>query len=239
MNNLKNMLKWEFILLYRYKIIHISLLSIILYFLSTQAVESMKGQTQVHSVLLFFDPAVIGIVFVGALILFEKSENVLQALVITPMKTDEYILSKIISLTILSIISGLLFMSLMAIFNNTDFNILFLLTGIILTSVMLILVGVILVSRVMSVNGYMLGMIVGFLGLSFPPLLNLFGLFESPIFYLWPTQASFILFNGVFNSSNLELWEILYGVLYQLIWIAALYILAKKAFYKYIVLKGG
>ena len=141
MSNLKNMLRWEFILLYRYKIIHISLLSVILYFLSTQAVQSLQGQSQVHSVLLFFDPATIGIVFVGALVLFEKSENVLQALVITPMKTDDYLLSKIISLTIISIISATVFMTLMVIFNETEFNILYLISGIILTSVMLILLG--------------------------------------------------------------------------------------------------
>lgn len=239
MNNLKNMLRWEFILLYRYKIIHISLLSVFLYFLSTQAVQSLQDQTVVHSMLLFFDPAVIGIVFVGALVLFEKSENVLNALVITPMRTDDYLLSKIISLTILSIISATVFMTLMVIFNQTEFSLLYLLLGITLTSVMLILIGFILVSRVQNVNGYMLGMIIGFLGLSFPPLLDLFGLFENPIFYLWPTQASFILFDGVFRSSSLEIWEIAYGIFYQLIWIIILYILAKKAFYEYIILKGG
>lgn len=239
MNNLKHMLRWEFILLYRYKIIHISLLSVILYFLSTQAVQSLQDQTQVHSVLLFFDPAVIGIVFVGALVLFEKSENVLQALVITPMKTDDYLLSKIISLTILSLISASVFIVLMKLFNETSFNLGYLLLGITLTSVMLILLGFILVSRMQSVNGYMLGMIIGFLGLTFPPLLDLFGLFENSIFYLWPTQASFILFDGVFQPSSLELWEIAYGIGYQILWIVFLYLLAKKAFYEYIVLKGG
>lgn len=239
MSNLKSMLKWEFLLLYRYKIIHISILSVVLYFLTTQAVESLKGQTQVHSMLLFFDPAIIGIIFVGALVLFEKSENVLQALVITPMRTDDYLLSKIVSLTILSVISAMVFMTLMGIFNETKFNIFYLLTGIVLTSVMLILIGIILVSRVQSVNGYMLGMIIGFLGLTFPPLLHLFGLFENPVFYVWPTQASFILFDGVFNASVLELWEIVYGVCYQIVWIVVLYFFAKKAFYEYIILKGG
>jgi fluoroquinolone transport system permease protein len=193
----------------------------------------------VHSVLLFFDPAVIGIVFVGALVLFEKSENVLNALVITPMKTDEYLLSKIISLTILSIISASVFMTLMVIFNQTKFNVIYLLLGIILTSIMLILLGFIIVSRVQNVNGYLLGMIIGFLGLTFPPLLDLFGLFENPIFYLWPTQASFILLDGVFRSSSLEIWEIIYGIVYQIIWIVILYFLAKKAFYEYIILRGG
>lgn len=239
MSNLKNMLRWEFLLLYRYKIIHISILSVVLYFLTTQAVESLQGQTQVHSVLLFFDPALIGIMFVGALVLFEKSENVLQALVITPMKTDDYLLSKIISLTILSIISALIFMLLMMIFNETSFNLIFLLSGIILTSVMLILIGFILVSRVNSINGYLLGMVIGFLGLTFPPLLQLFNIIENPVFYLWPTQASFILLEGVFNAASLETWEIIYGIGYQLFWIVLLYYSSKKAFYEYIVLKGG
>ena len=81
MSNFKNMLKWEFVLLSRYKIIHISILSMVLYFLTTQAVPDMN-KTTFHTMLLFFDPAIIGIMFVGVLVLFENSEKVLQALVI-------------------------------------------------------------------------------------------------------------------------------------------------------------
>ena len=75
--------------------------------------------------------------------------------------------------------------------------------------------------------------------LLFPPMLQLSGLYESVVFYLWPTQASFTLFIGVFNAESLELWEIAYGICYQLIWIGLLYYLARKAFHKHIVLKGG
>ena len=238
MSNLKNMLKWEFVLLYRYKIIHISILSVILYFLTTQAIEDMNKPI-FHTMLLFFDPAIIGIMFIGALILFEKSENVLQALVITPMQVDDYLLSKITSLTILSVISAAIFITLLNIFSGIDFNILFLALGIILTSVMLILLGFTLVSRVNSINEYLLAMVVAFLGLLFPPMLHLSGLYENIIFFLWPTQASFTLFTGVFNATSLESWEIAYGIIYQVIWIGLLYFLAKKAFHKHIVSKGG
>jgi fluoroquinolone transport system permease protein len=232
------MLKWEFILLSRYKIIHISILSMILYFLTTQAIPDMNKPI-FHTMLLFFDPAIIGIMFVGALVLFEKSEDVLQALVITPMKTDDYILSKITSLTILSIISATIFVILLNVFGEIDFNIPYLVLSIILTSVMLILLGFILVSRVNSINEYLLAMLISFLGLLLPPMLHLTGLYENVIFYLWPTQASFTLFIGVFNAVSLELWETVYGIIYQVIWIGLLYILAKKAFHKHIVLKGG
>jgi hypothetical protein len=69
-------------------------------------------------------------------------------------------------------------------------------------------------------------------------MLHLSGLYENVIFYLWPTQASFTLFTGVFNAAGLESWEIAYGIFYQFIWIGILYFLAKKAFHKNIVLKG-
>jgi fluoroquinolone transport system permease protein len=238
MSNLKNMMKWEFTLLWRYKIIFISILSVFLYFLTTQAIEDMNRPI-FHSLLLFFDPAIIGIMFVGALVLFEKSENVLQALVITPMKTDDYLLSKILSLTILSIISASIFMALMYIFGGVDFNIFYLIAGIILTSILLILLGFILVSRLKSINEYLLAMALFFLGLTFPPMLHLSGLYENIIFYAWPTQASLLIFRGVFNEASLETWEIAYGIVYQLVWIGLLFFLARRAFYKYIVSRGG
>jgi len=238
MSALQHMLKWEFTLLSRYKIIHISILSMVLYFLTTQAIPDMDKPI-FHSMLLFFDPAVIGIMFIGALVLFEKSERVLQALVITPMKVDEYILSKIISLTTLSLVSAIVFTSLLYVFSDIGFHLAYLVVGIILTSVMLILFGFILVSRVSSINEYLLAMFVSFLGLLFPPMLHLSGLYENLLFYLWPTQASLTIFTAVFNSTSVELWEIAYGIFYQFGWIVVLFILAKQAFHKHIVLKGG
>ena len=154
------------------------------------------------------------------------------------MQVDDYLLSKIAALTIISVISATIFITLLNIFSGIDFNILFLVLGIILTSVMLVVLGFILVSRVKSINEYLLAMGISFLGLLFPPMLHLSKLYENILFYLWPTQASFTLFSGVFNPASLELWEIAYGIGYQTLWIGLLFFLAKKAFYKHIVLKG-
>jgi len=238
MSNIKNMMRWEFTLLKRYYIIHISILSVILYFLSTQAIPDMNNE-KFHTMLLFFDPATVGLMFIGALVLFEKSENILQALVVTPMKVDDYLLSKIISLTILSIISAAIFMTLLSVFGDVEFNLIYLALGIVFASMLMILIGFIIVSRIKSINEYLFGIAIGFLGLTFPPMLNISGLYENVIFYIWPTHASLTLFKGVFFSSGLETWEIAYGIGYQVFWIVLLYFLARKAFHKYIVLKGG
>lgn len=233
MTQLKTMLKWDIILQSRYKIIHLSILSVLIYYVTLVALPSMNTE-EFKTLYLFFDPTLIGIMFVGALVLFEKTENTLQALNVTPMQTRTYFFSKIISLTLLSVISGFLFLFLS---HGIHFEYFYMVTGIILTSIFLILLGFILVARCNSINEYLLMMMLAFLLLFLPPLFDITGIYNNIIFYLWPSQASFLLFEGVFGS--LSLHETIYALTYLCIWIAGCYYLAKKAFYKHIVLRGG
>lgn len=232
MNPLKSMLKWEFTLEYRYKLIHLAILSVVIYYLSLQIIPDINV-AEFHTLFLFFDPVLIGIMFVGAMVLFEKTENTLQALTITPMQTSNYFLSKIISLTTLSVITGLIFVIPSY---GINFNWLYFFSGIIFTSIFLILLGFIMVSRCNSINEYLLMMMFSFLLLFIPPLFDLFGFYENPIFYLWPSQASFILFEGVFGSVDFN--NMLYAIFYLIFWIVLCFYLSKKAYYKYIILGG-
>jgi fluoroquinolone transport system permease protein len=233
MTQLTTMLKWDLILQSRYKIIHLSILSVLIYFVTLVAIPSMNTE-EFKTLYLFFDPTLIGIMFVGALVLFEKTENTLQALNVTPMERRTYFFSKIISLTLLAIISAFLFLFLA---HGFAFEYFYLLTGIILTSVFLILIGFILVARCNSINEYLLMMMLAFLLLFLPPFLDISGIYNSSIFYLWPSQASFLLFDGVFGS--LTLVDTIYAVAYLCLWIVVCYYFAQKAFYKHIVLRGG
>ena len=58
--------------------------------------------------LIFSDPVLIGLMFMGAIILFEKSEKVMQALAVSPISIHAYILSKVISIGLISLLSGVL-----------------------------------------------------------------------------------------------------------------------------------
>ena len=234
MTQLRTMVKWEFILQSRYRIIHLSIASVILYYLALQAVPFINTGP-FRTMFLFFDPVTIGIVFVGVLVLFEKTENTLQALTVTPMETRNYFLAKIISLTALTVVSALLFVFLV---HGFAFNYLYMFLGIILTSVFLILLGFVLVSRCNSLNEYLLTMAFSFIVLLIPPLLYTLGLFESAIFYLWPSQASFLLLEGVFVEGAVSLLEAVYAVAYLAFWTVLCYCLAKRAFYKHIIMGG-
>jgi fluoroquinolone transport system permease protein len=233
MTQLKTMLKWDVILQSRYKIIHLSILSVIIYYFSLIAVPSINT-TDFKTLYLFMDPTLIGIMFVGALVLFEKTENTLQALTVTPMKTRTYFFSKIISLTVLSLVSAFLFVFLS---HGFHFHYFYIIAGIVFTSVFFILLGFLLVARCTSINEYLVLMMMAFLVLFIPPLLDISGIYKNVIFYLWPSQASFLLFNGVFGTISLN--DTIYALVYLMIWIIGCYILAKKAFYKYIVVGGA
>jgi fluoroquinolone transport system permease protein len=232
MTQLKSMLKWDMILQARYKIIHFSILSVLIYYISLIAIPSINT-IEFKTIYLFFDPTLIGIMFIGALVLFEKTENTLQALTVTPMATRTYFLSKIISLTLLSVVSAFLFIFLA---HGFDFHYLYMIAGIVLTSVFLILIGFLIIARCDSINEYLALMMVVFLLLFVPPLLDISGIYENVIFYLWPSQASFLLFNGVFSPLSVN--DTLYAIMYLFIWIVGCYLLAKKAFYTHIVVGG-
>ena len=53
-------------------------------------------------ILVYSDPAALGMFFMGALILLEKSESALNSIAISPVTVDEYILSKLGSLGLIS-----------------------------------------------------------------------------------------------------------------------------------------
>jgi len=233
--HLKSMLKWELTLQSRNRIIHVALASVILYFVVLNALPRLNTD-DVLTMLLFMDPALVGITFIGVLVLFEKTENTLQALNITPMEPREYLLTKIISLTLISIAAALIFTLLIYVGFGVGFNVLLLLAGITLTSVFLILLGFLLVSRYSSINEYLVVMGGAMVVLILPPMLYLSGLFENALFYVFPTQASFILLLGVFGE--VEPWEVLYSVAYLLFWIVVCYVLAKRAYYTHIVMGG-
>jgi fluoroquinolone transport system permease protein len=67
--------------------------------------EQWRGTAAV--LMVFTDPAAMGLYFMGALVLFEKGERVLDSIAVSPVKPFEYVISKLASIAVVSVAVGL------------------------------------------------------------------------------------------------------------------------------------
>ncbi|WP_254545365.1 fluoroquinolone export ABC transporter permease subunit [Halomarina pelagica] len=178
------------------------------------------------------DAAVLGFYFIAALVLVERREGVLDALVVSPLGARGYLASKTASLTILAVLVS----TLLAVVAHRGTNVALLIVGVALTSVFFVLVGFVAVARFDSINAYffsapLYGVIL------YAPLLGYFGVYETPAFYLLPVQPALLLVGGAFGGIDAS--ALLYGVGYLSIGSAAAFVLAERRFERYVVRGEG
>ncbi|HZG83085.1 MAG TPA: hypothetical protein VEZ13_20200 [Brevibacillus sp.] len=182
---------------------------------------------------IFSDPAVLGFYFIGGLVILEKDQNTFQSLFVTPFRSYEYIVAKVISLTVLTILASLFIVLLTA---PATFQPLWFVTGVVLSSVFFTLVGFWLAVRSRTVNGYLLSSPFYIIVLMLPAVEYLH-IFSTPLFYLFPSKASLVLLAGAYRG--LGLWECAYAVITLLLWSAIAFVMAEKSFQRYIISPRG
>jgi fluoroquinolone transport system permease protein len=155
--------------------------------------------------------------FIAGLILLEKGEGTLIAQIVTPLRDSEYLLSKVVTLSILAAIENML---IVLIAFGSVFHLLLLLAGILSASAILVLFGFITVSRYDSINEYLFPSFL-FTSALLPPFIDFFGLWKGPILYLHPLQASLELLKAA--TGSLSIWSLLYGIVYSGLWIFLLF----------------
>jgi len=129
-----------------------------------------QWRRNVATIMIFSDPAAMGLFFMGAIVLLEKSQRVLNSIAVSPVKVSEYIFSKVISLGIISTVVGIL------IALSAGIPDLFtVIIGTFLGSVVFSLLGLIVAANISSLNQFLVATIpleiIGFL----PPLCYQFG----------------------------------------------------------------
>ena len=193
--------------------------------------DSLRGQITVY--VLFSDIAMIGFFFVGAIVLLEKGQNILQNIFATPLRLWEYFCAKTASLTLLALISALL---IVFIVHGLIPNLFLFILGLVLSAAFYTLFGMIVVANSRSVNDYF-GKALGLGILLSAPLMNYLGIFKSPFFYLLPSQATLIVLDLPFFDH--AAWQIIYAFVCLLAWSGIASWIAYQRFYKFIILKSG
>lgn len=186
------------------------------------------------------DSMVVGtFYFVAGLVLLEKGDGTLEALVVSPLKPWEYLASKVITLTALSLVQYLVVAVLFAGLNTGT---LAFVVGVALASAMYILTGFISVVRYTSISDYLVPSIPYTAFLLLPLVTYVLDLGQgttllSYIILLHPLEAPLRLLQAAFVP--VEAWQIAYGLIYSTLWIFLLGRISLRSFARYVVAKAG
>lgn len=202
---------------------------IAVFYMAAFLLLGLRGKDDILIALIFSDPTFMGFIFTGVLVLFEKGANTLQALVVTPVKIWQYLFSKAISLTL---ITSIICFAMVFTSHGFYFNYFWFVIATFLSSVLFILLGFIGVAKVKTFNQYIIVIPLFIAPLSLP-YLYFFGVSNSWLFYLLPTQGALILFRGAFEK--ITLGETIYAVIYLILSIWITYRISKQLFMKHII----
>jgi len=145
---------------------------------------------------VFSDPSVLGLFFIGGIILLEKGQGVLMVLVVSPLRSQEYILAKVISLTLISVLAA---MAITYFSHYPNVNWWLLIISTILTSSIFTLLGIMINAGCNTVNQYMLKTIPYML-LFILPCFSLIGFPYSWLFTVVPSVAALKLVLGAYHG---------------------------------------
>jgi fluoroquinolone transport system permease protein len=175
-NDVRHQLRYGFYFLYMFVSV---IYAIIL------AVCPSEYKQAAASVIVLTDPATLGMFFVGGVWLLEKGEGLHEFWRVSPLRPIEYILSKTVSLAVISAFSANMIV-LSGHQGAADY--LRLTIGVFAGSMVFTAVGLIVASYARSVNHYMLIATPPAVLLTIPPILAVFGI-THPVLELLPGTA--------------------------------------------------
>ena len=190
-----------------------------------------KNRMLVSLILILSDTTMLGIIFIGAVVLLEKQQAVIQSLFVTPLEPSQYIWSKTISLSLIAICMSMLVY--LPVWHFTAYTLL-LLACIAFTAGTFVLLGLGLAARVDTINQYF-GLMMGASMLLILPVLPYLLLEQHPVFLFLPYVASLDLMLGARES--LPLWRIFLDIILLVAWGYIAYKFALRRVTRYLVYK--
>lgn len=215
--DIKFQFKYGFYFVYTvFTILYIS----IIYFLPEHWKE------KIAAILIFSDPAAMGLFFMGAIVLLEKSQMVLNSIAVSPVKVTEYIISKVVSLGIISTVVGVLIAISTGLENLTSVII-----GVFLGSTIFTLLGLIVAANIHSLNQFIVATIPLEIISFFPPIFYIFG-YDNIFMLIHPGCILIRLISG-----NVE-WMLLL-IIVLCLWIGLFYLITYHTIKKMFQGVGG
>lgn len=171
--------------------------------------------------------------FVAAMVLFEKDDGTLEALVVTPLRVGEYLGSKVATLTVLAVIETVL---IIAILYPGPLALLPLICGSVAAAAAYVLFGFAVAARYDSITDLLFPAVLvnALWGI---PVLGSLGVFDHAILYAHPARAMLVWIEASIRTLSAAEW--VYAVGYTGLTIAVLYRFADRAFEHFVIRARG
>lgn len=167
----------------------------------------------------------MGLFFMGAIVLLEKSQHTPCAFAVSPVRPMEYVIAKVGSLSC----SSLAVAAILALAASVD-HLYMVLLGTVLSSVMFTLLGIIVATKIVSLNQFILWTAPIEAVCFVPAILHLFKVAPDGLRY-YPANICMEMVSGYVPSSI--------GIFIVIAWIAILFVLSKYCALKMWSSTGG
>lgn len=191
----------------------------------------LSWQRTIVPLIVFTDPALIGFFFIGGIIMLERVQGIFNYLMITPLTTKEYLISKILSLSIIAVMAS----TAIALYGYDEkVNLLLFIIAVFLTSYFTTLLGTIAAIHCRTINEYFIKMVPYVLFLVLPCIL--FSINRNSWLVIFPNVAAFELLVAAFG--RIEIVQVLGRISYLVLFNSVLLIATEKLMHKK-RMKGG
>jgi len=171
-----------------------------------------ENRMMVSLIMILTDTTMLGVLFIGALVLLEKQQAVIHSLFVTPLEPSRYIWSKTISLSLIAVVMSILVY--LPVWNFSAYTLVLLLT-VTFTAGTFALLGLGLAAGVETINQYFgIQMAVSMLFLL--PVIPYLLLDQHPVFLFLPYIASLDIMLGAMDP--LPAWRLICDLLFMSAW---------------------
>lgn len=235
MRRLFSVLRWDAMLQYRYRFYAVCVGMVIFWGALFSLIPGIGRADAGVVVPAFFaiNLYVTTFYFISGLVLIEKSEGILATLAATPLRDLEYLVSKVVSLTLLAIVESLL---IVVVVLGVRGNWAPLLAGAFVMGAIYSLAGFIVVVRYGSINAFLIPSVLYVTALLLP-LLPHFGLADRSIFVFHPLEPAMELMRAAFRPTGIV--ESVLSIAAAIAWTGVGFAIARRRFTRFVVREAG
>ncbi|MCM1174919.1 MAG: ABC transporter permease [Blautia sp.] len=166
---MKNLTLWSIKLQKKYGFYLLYVLLTALYLLVLWLIPEQWEQN-IAALIIFLDPAAMGLFFMGAIVLLEKSQRLPGAMAVSPIQEWEYIAANTVSMGIISVLVG----AVIGVAAHVP-NIFTLILGTVLAAVFFTMSGIVIATKITDLNQFVLSTMPVLLIGAVPPVIYLVG----------------------------------------------------------------